>query len=243
MARARALGLLAVSIGLPAAGIEASLRERFERTVDFSRGGIFSIESPYGAVEIEVGSEGSVRVEAEKEAESEEALRDLEIAIEGSGDRVSVRTVHHQGGAPGTVSYRIFLPAEAQVHVSTGNGDVSIRGIHGRIEVHSVNGALAIEGVAGAVVAETINGDIRASYTSPVEDRHHFETTNGAVRIHLPTDAGGEINAVTTNGSIDVEFPMNLTGTGTSHVQGTFGNGSSRFEISTVNGSVSILSN
>jgi DUF4097 and DUF4098 domain-containing protein YvlB len=45
------------------------------------------------------------------------------------------------------------------------------------------------------------------------------------------------------NGSIDVDFPMNLTRTSRRHVQGSFGSGSSRFEISTVNGSVSILSN
>ncbi len=107
-------------------GADASVRERFEQTVDFNAGGIFTIENQYGSVEIGVGSEGSVRIEAEKEAESEEALRALEIAIEGSGDRVSVRTVQHNGRGTDGVSYRIMLPAEAQVQVSTSNGDVSV---------------------------------------------------------------------------------------------------------------------
>jgi DUF4097 and DUF4098 domain-containing protein YvlB len=106
-----------------------------------------------------------------------------------------------------------------------------------------VNGALEIEDIAGEIEAETTNGSIRASYQSLAGGRHRFETTNGAVKIYLPADAGGELDAETMNGSIDVDFPMNLTRTSRRHLQGSFGNGSSNFEISTVNGSVSILQN
>lgn len=242
MASARFLSIL-VGIGLAAGASEASVREHFEQTVEFNPGGTFSIENQNGSIEIGVGSESSVRIEAEKEAKSEEALRDLEIVVEGSGDRVSVRTVHHSRRGSGGVSYRITLPAEAQVQVSTANGEVSVRGIQGRVQAESVNGALDIEDIAGEIEAKTTNGSIRARYQNLEGGRHRFETTNGEVRVTLPADAGGDLDAETMNGSIDVDFPMNLTRTSRRHVQGSFGSGSSTFEISTVNGSVSILQN
>lgn len=235
---------LAVLVGiLLATGAEASVREHFEQTVAFTPGGVFSIENQNGSIEIEVGNESSVRIEAEKEAKTEDGLRNLEIVVEGTGDRVSVRTVHHSRRDSGGVSYRILLPAEAQVVVSTVNGEVSVRGIHGRVQAESVNGALRIEDVAGEIEAETTNGSIRASYQSVEEGRHRFETTNGEVRVYLPADAGGDLDAETMNGSIEVDFPMNLTRTSRRHIQGSFGSGSSSFEVSTVNGSVTILPN
>ena len=234
------VGLVGV---LLAAGAEASVREQFEQTVAFNPGGVFSIENQNGSIEISVGSEPSVRIEAEKEAKNEDGLRNLEIVVEGSGDRVSVRTVHHSRRNSGGVSYRIVLPAEAQVMVSTANGEVSVTGIHGRVQAESVNGALRIEDIAGEIEAETTNGSIRASYQSVEGGRHRFETTNGEVRVYLPANAGGDIDAETINGSIEVDFPLNLTRTSRRHIQGSFGSGGSSFEISTVNGSVTILPN
>ena len=235
--------LIGLSGILLAAGADARVRERFEQTVAFNPGGVFSIENQNGSIVIEAGGDSSLRIEAEKEAKSEEALRDLEIVVEGSGDRVSVRTVHHRRRGSGGVSYRIVLPAKAQVTVSTVNGEVSVRGIHGTVRAESVNGALRIEAISGTIEAETTNGSIRAAYQSVEGDRHRFETTNGEVRLYLPADAGGDIDAETLNGSIEVEFPMNLTRAGRRRVQGSFGAGSSSFEISTVNGSVSVRPN
>jgi hypothetical protein len=225
------------------AGAHESARETFEQTVPFNPGGTFSIENANGGIEISVGNDASVRIEAEKRARSEDALRDIEIVIEGSGDRVSVRTVHHRSHNSGGVSYRIALPAEAQVVASTANGEVAIKGIRGRVQADSVNGALHIEDVEGEIDAETTNGSIEASYRAVGAGRHRFETTNGAVRLYLPSDAGGSIDAETTNGAIDVNFPLNLTRTSRRHIRGSFGSGSSSFQISTVNGSVTVLAN
>jgi DUF4097 and DUF4098 domain-containing protein YvlB len=61
--------------------------------------------------------------------------------------------------------------------------------------------------------------------------------------VYLPADAGGDIEAETVNGSIEVDFPMNLTRTTRHHVRGSFGSGSSSFEVSTVNGSVTVQPN
>jgi DUF4097 and DUF4098 domain-containing protein YvlB len=232
---------------LAATGAFAKVRETFEKVVPFNPGGSFTIETRNGSIEIGTWNEPNVQILAEKTASSEEGLENLEIVVEGSGDRVSVETIHHRKqthwGEGGQVSYRILLPAEAHVSAQTANGAVEIQGIHGRVEAKSVNGSLKVENVTGEIQAETTNGSIRASYEKALDGRHRFSTTNGAVRIYLPSDAGGELDAETVNGSIDVDFPVTVTRTSRRHLRGSFGSGTSSFEVSTVNGSVKVLAN
>lgn len=237
--------LLTLAVGGPAS---AKVTENFERVVSFHPGGSFRIENQNGSIDVSTWSESNVKVVARKTARSEEALKDLEIVVEGSGDDVSVRTVHHRrwhGGFGGgeEVSYQVLLPVEARLTVKTANGEVAIDGIHGTIDAESVNGEVKIEHIEGAIEAETTNGSIHASYEKAADGRHRFETTNGSVRIYLPADAGGELDAETVNGSIDVDFPTTLVHSSRRHVTGSFGSGSSSFEVSTVNGSIKILSN
>ena len=228
---------------LLASTASAKVKEEFERIVPFEPGGSFRIENVNGSIDIETWNEGTVRIQAEKEAGSQEALDGIEILVEGSGSDVSVKTVHRRRHDGGQVSYRVFLPEEARVAVETVNGAVSVTGIHGSVQAESVNGGLKLESIDGEVSAETTNGSIQTSYRRAGDGRHHFETTNGSVRISLPSDAGGHIEAETSNGSIDVDFPMTVTRSGRRHLEGSFGSGASAFEIETVNGSVKILPN
>lgn len=221
----------------------ASEREDFERTLDFDRGGRLELSNANGDITIETWDQPSVRIQAEKEARSEDALRDIEISIEGSGSSVRIETIHHRRRGGGQVSYHITLPVEANVEARTANGDVSITGIHGEVEAHSTNGGLRVENIEGEIEASTTNGSIRASYDRAVGGRHRFSTTNGSVRVYLPSDAGGELDAETVNGSIEVDFPVTVNRTSRRHLRGRFGNGDGTFEISTVNGSVKILEN
>lgn len=221
----------------------ARAREDFEQTLPFDRGGTFEVRNANGSITIEIWDEPSVKIEAEKEARSDDALRDIEISVEGSGDSVRVETIHHRRRGHGQVSYHIMLPAEANVRARTANGDVTITGIHGEVEAHSTNGGLRVENIEGAIEASTTNGSIRASYDRAVAGRHKFSTTNGSVRVYLPSDAGGELDAETVNGSIEVDFPVTVNRTSRRHLRGRFGTGDGTFEISTVNGSVKILEN
>jgi DUF4097 and DUF4098 domain-containing protein YvlB len=238
--------VLCISVVLAAAATglaREQVREDFEQVVPFNPGGSLRVENRNGDIEIATWGESSVRIQAEKTAKDDEGLENVEIQIQGSGDNVSVETVYHGRRNHGEVSYRIFLPQEAQVSVATANGEVVVRGIRGRVDAHSVNGAVTVENVSGEIDAETTNGSIRAAYENVVDGTHRFSTTNGSVRIYLPSDAGGAIDAETVNGSIDVNFPVALTRTSRRHMRGTFGSGASTFEVSTVNGSVKFLTN
>ncbi len=52
----------------------AQERESYEQTIPFTVGGDFLIENVNGSITIETWNEGSVRIEAEKVADSVEAL-------------------------------------------------------------------------------------------------------------------------------------------------------------------------
>ena len=238
-----ALVSLSASITL-AHDASAKAREDFETVVPFSAGGQFSIKNDNGSITIKTWNEDSIRIEAEKTAKNQEGLKDIEIVVEGSGDSVSVETVHHRRRNRGGVSYTITLPVEANVDARTANGSVNIKGVHGHLEVQSVNGSLKLEDIAGDIEARTTNGSIRARYTEATEGRHSFHTTNGSVRIYLPAGAGGELDAQTVNGSITTDFPTTVTRVRRHHLKGSFGSGGgATYEIETVNGSIKILEN
>ncbi len=234
---------LAVAFVTLSTDASAKVREDFERDIPFSAGGSFEIENSNGSIHIKTWNEGTVRIEAEKVAKSEAHLEDIEIVIDGSGDSVSVETVHRRRNNSGKVSYIISMPAEANVSVSTANGSVTIEGIHGHVIAKSTNGSLKVEDIVGEIEAKTTNGSIRARYACATDGSHTFKTVNGTVRVYLPSDAGGDFEANTVNGSINVDFPTNLERVSRRHMRGSFGNGGGSFEIETVNGSVKILPN
>jgi len=222
----------------------AKAREDFEKVVPFSAGGQFSIKNDNGSITIKTWNEDSIRIEAEKTAKDQEGLKDIDIAVTGSGDSVSVETVHQRRNNRGSVSYTITLPVDVNVDAETSNGSVNVKGVHGHLEVRSVNGSLKLEDIAGDIDARTTNGGILARYTEAAEGRHSFHTTNGSVRIYLPAGAGGELDAQTVNGSITTDFPITVTRMSRRHLKGSFGGGGgATYEIETVNGSVKILEN
>ena len=223
--------------------VHAQIAEDFEQSVPFNPGGSLDVQNRNGSISISTCDEPMVRIEAKKRAKSEEALGDIEIRVEGSGDSVRIETLHHRRRDSGKVDYRICLPAEANVKARTANGAVTIDGLNGRVEANSTNGSLKLDSIEGEIEAATTNGSINASYRRANDGRHRFSTTNGSVRVYLPQDAGGDFDAETVNGSIEVEFPLTLTRTSRRHMSGSFGSGSGSFEFRTVNGSVKLLTN
>ena len=169
----------------------AKVREDFEKVVPFSAGGQFSVKNSNGSITIKTWNEGSVRIEAEKSAKNEEYLKDIEIVIEGSGDSVSVETVHHRRRNGGSVSYVITLPVEADVNVRTANGSVNVEGVHGHLEAKSVNGSLKLEDIAGDIEASTTNGSIRAQYYAGA-----FEACVQQFELHRTVNPDDVENAV-----------------------------------------------
>jgi DUF4097 and DUF4098 domain-containing protein YvlB len=221
----------------------AQVYETVDKTIDFTSGGRFTLENVNGSITVETWDQEQVRIEAEKKADSQSSLDDIEVEIQGSGGDVNVRTYlprNNRRGESRSVEYHITLPEDAEIDLQTVNGKVEIYGVRGRIEASTTNGSVEVEDIAGETDISTTNGSIKARYTEVFDGNYHFSTTNGSVTLDLPAGAGGELDAKTVNGSISTDFPATVRRLSKRHLQGTFGGGGGLFEVSTVNGSVKI---
>ena len=239
------LALFALSgCGWEAMGLGA--RAHFERTVALEPTGTFRLENVNGKVKVEPWDRAEVRIEAEKPASSEDYLDEIQIEVQGEGDRVEVRTRFPRRpfflGGHGQVAYTIHLPAQARVELRTVNGGVEVDGMGAAVRANTVNGSVRITETAGAVDAGTVNGSIRVEYRrAALEGEHRCSTTNGSVTMYLP-DAAGELDVQTVNGSITTDFPLEVKGKiGGRRLEGRLGSGRATFRIRTVNGSVKLL--
>jgi DUF4097 and DUF4098 domain-containing protein YvlB len=87
-----------------------------------------------------------------------------------------------------------------RLHVSTGNGELSVERAGSEVDLHTGNGGIRIGQTEGRVVAATGNGDLEVeSARGPVR----ASTGNG--RIFVSTSAG-PVTATTGNGDIDVRM-------------------------------------
>jgi DUF4097 and DUF4098 domain-containing protein YvlB len=239
------IGALGVAVVL-AVTVTPSVAKEYEtidETIAFNRGGTFRIENVNGSITVETWDQDNVRIQAEKIADSQESLDDIEIEITGSGDHVSVITHyprHSRRGESRHVEYNITLPVEADLDMRTVNGKLEVYGIRGRVDASTTNGGVEVVDITGETEISTTNGSIKARYNEVFTGQYHFSTTNGSVTLDLPPGAGGELDAKTVNGSITTDFPATVERLSRRHLRGTFGGGGAYFKISTVNGSVRI---
>ncbi len=214
-------------------------------TRTIAAGGTLLIRNTNGSVDIETGAPGQVRIQADEAAGSEAALSEIQVLIEAQPDRIEVSTRlprQHWFGQNARVHYHVTVPENVNVDAKATNGSMRVAGVSGAVQARSVNGSVRVEGAAGQVVAETTNGSVHASYRAlPADGSHRFATTNGSVTVRLPADVSGSFQAHTTNGSIHTDLPLKVHGSFVSkHLSGTLGQGGGRFELKSVNGSVSI---
>jgi len=226
----------------------AAFGNAFHETVDVTRSlsatGTFQLENTNGNVRVSTWDEPRVRIEAVKAAGSEEALRRIEVAIEGEGDRVEVRTRYphgpwfHRGGK---VDYTVRLPRQARVEVRTVNGRVEVEDVGGHLRAQTVNGGVEASGIAGEVEVSTVNGTVRVALVRVEPGSHNrLSATNGTVRVTLPRDAAADVEAATVNGAVHCDFDLVDGRSSRRRVEGRIGSGGARFELRTVNGTADI---
>jgi len=230
--------------GCMAGDFGMAARETLEESRPLSANGEFSLENTNGTVRLTAWDTAKVRIEAEKRAGSEHALKELRVEIEGDGDHVSVRTRYphlHFLGRTGQVDYRISVPRGARVRVADVNGRVEVDGVAGAVRARTVNGTVDVTGAVSEVEASTVNGGVEVAFARvDPAGRSALSSTNGSLRLTLPSDAGAEIEARTVNGSVGCDFDLADARKTRRRIEGRIGTGGARFELGTVNGSVHV---
>jgi len=238
--------LLAACGDFPAAPLAA--RDTVEETRPLDADGRFELENVNGEITLRTWSRDEVRIEAERAAVTEEMLEKIEIAIEGEGSAVMVKTRYPKsrgwftGGIRGKVDYEVTVPRGAEVRLKTVNGAVDVEGVHGTLKVETVNGRLDLADLGGEVRAKTVNGGIHVDFDRVPESAHHrLETVNGGIEVAIPEGSGGRLDARTVNGGIDCDLPLDVTVKKKRRLEGRFGSGDARFDLETVNGGIDVV--
>jgi DUF4097 and DUF4098 domain-containing protein YvlB len=163
-----------------------------------------------GAPSVDVGTfDGSVIVRAwdksevlytvTKRAESEEILKNITIEPSQQGSAISIiaKSPDSRGGA----SFEINVPRNANVHISSEDGRLSIQGVAGELVSRTGDGSIEVEGGNGRLQANTGDGRIRISnFQGEVDAR----TGDGSITLDGTFTA---VSARTGDGSIVLSVP------------------------------------
>ncbi|MEN6310242.1 MAG: DUF4097 family beta strand repeat-containing protein [Acidobacteriota bacterium] len=243
----------------------ADFREDFAKTLPLKAGDVFALDNVNGRVTVSTWKEAKVEIKAVKIARDDEKdLKDVEIRVEESSGRVSVKAIwpKFRHNFHVEVLFDVKVPEGVVLSkVETVNGDVEATGVFGSAELETTNGSITTDGVKGTLDVSTTNGEIRVSRQ---EGRLKAETTNGGIRlerltfkdgiraettngsitlaIEAPDQVDATLRAETTNGHISVDFPVTLQHLRQSRrlIEATIGKGGPEISLETTNGSITI---
>ena len=153
-----------------------------------------------GRVTVRGWDKAEVSYNATKHAEDAETLGQISIRGEQQGQVVSINATN-PNEYNGSVSMEVFVPRQATVHVSSGDGAVSLDGVQGDITLRSGDGAIAVANSAGQLQVNTGDGTIQISkFDGQVDAR----TGDGAIALDGNFNS---LSARTGQGEISLMVP------------------------------------
>jgi DUF4097 and DUF4098 domain-containing protein YvlB len=224
----------------------APYREEFHKTYPAANTVRLSLSNINGDVEITAWDRNEVQLDAVKTANTEEKLKEAEIRVEASQSDIHIEThypSHWTNNNPANVAYELHVPRSARLDkIDLVNGKLQIDGVKGEVRAASVNGSVTAHGLTGDVELSTVNGSVKSELMDLGNARRvKLSSVNGHVEIAMPKDANAHLSASTLNGSISSDFHLNVhRGFVGQDLDTTLGSGTTRVELSNVNGGINI---
>ncbi len=128
------------------------------------------------------------------------------------------------------------------VEVQTANGRVRIQDAQDETIIETVNGNIYAQMLGGSLQATTGNGSISTHILSTEVGGAELTAMNGGITMVVSANYGATVNATTSTGVITTEIPLD-TQDGVQkrrEVRGHFGVGTSRLNLSSLNGDITI---
>ena len=160
-----------------------------DTTVSLRGGTRLELSSAEGQITVQAWNRNAIRVEADHDD-------DTRIQIDQGGGTVSVRARARYG--PSEVSWRLTVPAEMSLDLSSQSGDVRVSGTKGEVSVSTVEGTIRVEGGSGFVTLESVEGGIELLSTA---GRISASTVAGGISIR---GASGDLKASAVDGDINL---------------------------------------
>jgi DUF4097 and DUF4098 domain-containing protein YvlB len=152
-----------------------------------------------GAVVIRAWDKSEVMYTAIKRANSNEDLKKLTVETSQQGAAISI--VAKSSDEDGSTALEIYVPRNANLHLSSEDGRLTVQGVSGELVARTGDGAIEIEGGNGRLRANTDDGRIRvADFRGDVDAR----TGDGTITLEGNFTS---IQAQTGDGSIVLGVP------------------------------------
>ena len=180
---------------------------------------------------------------------SEEAARQLASRVQvqaGSGRVSSTGPGEHERNRREwwSVSYRINVPRQTNLDLTSYNGGISVAGVNGTVRFETHNGGVNLRDLSGSVRGETHNGGLNVSLGGSRWDGEGLdvETTNGGVTIAIPDGYNAQLETRTVNGGVRFDYPMTVVGELTARhgITATLGSGGAPVRVRTMNGGLRV---
>jgi hypothetical protein len=251
------LTLMLVAATAAMAGHAAAQQNDFQWRGTLAEGRTIEVRGVTGTIRAMASQDGSVRVEAERQARRSDPSSVRIEVVEHSGGVTICAVYPTPSGArrqnecrPGggqmsvrnndvRVDFVVRVPAGVRFAGHTVNGNISAEALRSDVKAVTVNGSVNVQ-TTGFAQANTVNGNITCQlggrqFTSDV----NFETVNGSITLEMPAGLNAEVRASTVNGRIDSDFPITVTGqVSRRSLRGSIGEGGPELRVSTVNGSI-----
>lgn len=231
-----------------AALAQAKVTEKFAQTYALDANGSIHLENVNGSVEIVAWDKNEVSLEAEKSARDQEGLNRMQLRIDSTNRRLTVKTELEKKwkfweNMNAQVHYKLMVPAGVSLDkIEVVNSSITVTGVKGEVRLEAVNGGIEADGLVGNGSFETVNGSVRATYIAlPANGSISLETVNGTCKLIVPKDAAFDLDTDTVNGRVSCDFPITLQNSGKRELRGPVNGGGTRVSLESVNGSLSVV--
>jgi DUF4097 and DUF4098 domain-containing protein YvlB len=197
-ARVQARVVSRVRVPNPDSGGRATSQE----TKSFSVNGTprVNINTFDGPIAVRGWDHAEVRYTATKHADDEQSLKQIAVQAEQQGGTVSI-TATNENENNGSVQLEIYVPRQASLHVSSGDGPLTLDGVSGDITLRSNDGPITVNNSGGQLHVTTGDGPIQINkFDGQVDAR----TGDGPIALDGNFNA---LSARTSDGEISLTVP------------------------------------
>ena len=195
--------------------------ENFSQQIDVTPGGKLIVDVDFGTVQVGVGEDGKVAVDAHRrvefgnETKEKEYLAAAPITVTKEGNVVTVRARRKEpwtnwnfGFSRTDATYTLHVPKKFDLDLRTSGGNIAAVDVSGNLKAHTSGGKLEFADLEGMLTADTSGGSIKVEgCRCPIEIKTSggdISVVNGTGVLHAKT-SGGRIEVHNVSGDADVE--------------------------------------
>jgi uncharacterized protein YceK len=152
----------------------------------------------------------AIKIDKVRKNDLDKPLDYIEIKIDTSGDRISIKSDMHRAKSfisfstyAAQINYELIIPANLNISIENTSGNIDMTGFSSTTELDVTNGNVKAERFSGKGTFDITNGTLEGSFDST--KGINISVVNGSVKLELSKAFTGTVDADVTNGKITNE--------------------------------------